>query len=61
MLETYLQQLQNIAEITGWNLREACIDSGINESTYYRWNKKITNPRQDQAQKVARFMEQYAR
>ena len=61
MLVTYLEQLQNKAEDTGWNLKEACVDAGIAETTFYRWNKKITNPRQDQAQQVAEYMKQYAR
>lgn len=61
MLKTYLEQLKTIADNTGWDLREACADAGIAETTFYRWNKKITNPRQDQAQQVAQYMEKYAR
>jgi|DEB0MinimDraft_4_1074332.scaffolds.fasta_scaffold118334_1 DNA-binding XRE family transcriptional regulator len=61
MIKTYLQQLKEIAEETGWKLNEACIDAGISETTYYRWAKGNYNPREKQAKKVAEHMVKFRR
>lgn len=56
---TYLEQLNTLAEETGWLLREACLDAGIADTTYYRWINGTTSPRLKQAKKVANFMLAY--
>jgi predicted DNA-binding transcriptional regulator AlpA len=61
MLHTYLQQLQETAESTGWELREACIDSGVSDTTFYRWQNGTTHPREKQASVVMNYMLTYAR
>jgi hypothetical protein len=49
---TYLNQLQTLASDMGYNLKEACLDAGIADTTYYRWINGTTSPRFKQAQKV---------
>ncbi len=61
MITSYLDQLNQIADDTGWNLADACVDSGIAVTTYYRWIKKICSPREKQARIVADYMARYAR
>ncbi len=61
MIQPYLTQLKEIAETTGWELQDACIDAGIARTTYYRWMSGKMNPRQEQAEKVANYMLGYAR
>tara|TARA_R110000824_G_scaffold120059_5_gene274664 strand:+ start:1790 stop:1975 length:186 start_codon:yes stop_codon:yes gene_type:complete len=61
MLRTYFDQLIDLSETTGWDLRDACIDAGIADTTFYRWRLGITKPREKQAQIVAEFMTTYAR
>tara|TARA_R100000664_G_C2757240_1_gene145386 strand:+ start:3249 stop:3443 length:195 start_codon:yes stop_codon:yes gene_type:complete len=58
---SYYQQLENIAEETGWNLKEACIDAGISDSTYYRWANGSFEPRRKPAERVADYMQRYQR
>jgi len=61
MFKNYLTQLKEIAENTGWELREACMDAGIADTTYYRWIQGTTTPREKQAQTVANYMVTYTR
>jgi len=49
---TYLSQLQALASDAGWRLKDACIDAGIADTTYYRWINGTSNPRLKQAQKI---------
>jgi len=60
-LKSYYDQLLDLADYTGWDLREACIDAGIADTTFYRWLKGLTSPRFKQAQIVAEYMTTYAR
>ena len=53
MIESYLEQLEKIAEETGWNLKEACYDAGIAETTLYRWKGGKTSPSHKTALKLA--------
>tara|TARA_E500000305_G_scaffold33701_3_gene25661 strand:+ start:25240 stop:25425 length:186 start_codon:yes stop_codon:yes gene_type:complete len=61
MIYTYLTQLEEIAENTGWTLKDACVDAGLSDTTFYRWQLGITKPREKQAQIVAEYMTTYAR
>ena len=61
MILTYLSQLKNTANETGWELRDACIDAGLSDTTYYRWNKGTTTPREQEAKKVSSHMLQFRR
>ena len=36
-IRSYYDQLLETAEMTGWDLKEACIDSGVADTTFYRW------------------------
>ena len=60
IIVTYLDQLNTLCEETGWTLKEACIDSGVADTTFYRWVNGQTSPRYKQAQIVSNFMERYA-
>ena len=60
-IETYLNQLKNIAKQTGWKLLDGCIDAGVSNSTYYRWVRGTSSPRIHQATKVAEYMLKYSR
>jgi transposase-like protein len=57
----YWEQLVKIAEETGWSLRDACIDAGISDSTFYRWKNQTWSPRKQAAEKVAEYMLTYRR
>tara|TARA_R100001530_G_scaffold54610_1_gene40286 strand:+ start:3497 stop:3691 length:195 start_codon:yes stop_codon:yes gene_type:complete len=59
-IRSYYDQLLETAEMTGWDLKEACIDSGVADTTFYRWVNGQTSPRYKQAQIVSNFMERYA-
>lgn len=59
IIKSYKEQLVQIATDTGWALKDACIDAGIADSTYYRWNSHSTNPRLKEAETVARYMFTY--
>ena len=59
MSESYLEQLEKIAEETGWNLKEACYDAGIAETTLYRWKGGKTSPSHKTALKLAEYMATY--
>tara|TARA_Y100000310_G_scaffold187899_1_gene187875 strand:- start:1396 stop:1593 length:198 start_codon:yes stop_codon:yes gene_type:complete len=59
MIKSYLDQLIELAEETGWKLKEACTDSGISDATFYRWMKGSYSPRHKQAVTVANFMLRY--
>ena len=59
MITSYLDQLKTLAEETGWLLKEACIDSGVADTTYYRWANGTSNPRLKEAKKVASYMQTY--
>jgi len=61
MIITYIEQLKTIADETGWDLREACIDSGISDVSYYRWINGTTQARETEVIRVAEYMEMYAR
>ncbi|MEK9909141.1 MAG: hypothetical protein VW498_02135 [Candidatus Thalassarchaeaceae archaeon] len=61
MIKTYLEQLQEIAEQTGWDLEEACVDAGVAKTTYWRWTHNKITPRLAKAQQVAEYMLSYAR
>tara|TARA_R110002110_G_scaffold87307_16_gene227700 strand:+ start:233 stop:430 length:198 start_codon:yes stop_codon:yes gene_type:complete len=61
IIVTYLDQLNTLCEETGWTLKEACIDSGIRDSTFYRWKNKTHNPRLKEAETVAYHMLTYRR
>tara|TARA_R100001082_G_C4348904_1_gene153613 strand:- start:486 stop:680 length:195 start_codon:yes stop_codon:yes gene_type:complete len=60
-LTSYYEQLENIADETGWTLKEACIDAGLSDSTYYRWANGSFEPRRQPAERVADFMLQFRR
>jgi transcriptional regulator with XRE-family HTH domain len=53
---TYLDQLKQLADDAGWKLRDACIDAGIADTTYYRWMNGTSNPRLKQAEKVEKLL-----
>jgi hypothetical protein len=61
MINTYYNQLLTISKETGWDLKEACIDAGISDTTYYRWLNKTHSPREKQAQLVAAHMVKFRR
>ena len=61
MFISYLEQLTTIAEETGWELREAVIDAGFSESSYYRWIKGRTKPQAEQTEAVIGYMLKYAK
>ena len=52
-LTSYYEQLENIAVETGWTLKDACIDAGLSDSTYYRWANGSFEPRRQPAERVA--------
>lgn len=56
---TYLSQLETLATETGWKLKEACIDAGVADTTYYRWVNGTSSPRLKEAKKVALYMQTY--
>jgi len=56
-----MEQLKEIADQTGWVLEEACVDSGIASTTYFRWKTGRTQARESEVIKVANYMETYAR
>jgi transcriptional regulator with XRE-family HTH domain len=58
-MKTYLEQLKTLASDSGWKLKEACIDAGIADTTYYRWMNGTTSPRYKQAQQVENFLLTY--
>ncbi len=59
MIESYLDQLERIAIETGWDLKEACYDAGIAETTLYRWRGRKTFPSHKTALKLAEYMAKY--
>jgi transposase len=61
IIKPYLQQLISLSEETGWELRDACIDAGISDSTFYRWINKKNKPRLKEAETVAKYMCTYPR
>ena len=60
-IKSYWNQLSEIAEDTGWQLKDACIDSGVSDSTYYRWKTGKFMPSQGSAERIAGYMQQYRR
>tara|TARA_A100000172_G_C3041528_1_gene110707 strand:+ start:1119 stop:1331 length:213 start_codon:yes stop_codon:yes gene_type:complete len=55
-LNTYMNQLQKLADEKGINLREAFRKSGVQDSTYHRVNTEEFHLRQDTAQKVWNYI-----
>lgn len=56
--QPYLAQLESIARETGWDLKQACLDVGVADTTFYRWINRTTKPREKQARAVALYMQQ---
>jgi len=58
-IQSYLDQLLELASACGWHLKDACADAGISYTTYYRWMNGTSSPSQKKAEKVANYMQSY--
>jgi hypothetical protein len=54
---SYFDQMIAIANQNDIDLRLACINAGIKDSTYYRWMNNKTTPNEDSARKVMATMQ----
>jgi hypothetical protein len=61
VIKSYKNQLVDLAKETGWELKDACVDAGIADSTYYRWINSATSPRLKEATQVGNYMCRYSR